>query len=97
MVIIEFGTAGKLDLPRIHNGKVCNLVRPFLLTKKEQFERLVEHHGLSPVEDKYNDNMDLTRNYIRHVMMPHVLKINPGIEKVIKKKYLSGHTSLHFL
>ena len=73
------------------DGKICNLIRPFLMTKKEQFERLVEYHGLTPVEDKYNDNMDLTRNYIRHVMMPHVLKINPGIEKVIKKKYLNGH------
>lgn len=91
MAIIEFGIVVKLNLPRIRDGKICNLIRPFLMTKKEQFERLVEYHGLTPVEDKYNDNMELTRNYIRHIMMPHVLKINPGIEKVIKKKYLNGH------
>ena len=48
----------------------------------------VEPFGISPVEDNYNNDMSLTRNYIRNIMMPHILVVNPGIEKVIKKKYL---------
>jgi len=73
-----------------YDGKTINLVRPFLMSNKKQLKRYVEYNGdLDVVEDKYNQDYSLTRNYIRHVMMPHVLKINPGIEKVIKKKYLN--------
>jgi len=67
-----------------------NLVRPFLLTTKTNLEDYVSNFSKHiPVEDKYNQNIELTRNYIRHIMMPHVLNVNPGIEKVIKKKYLN--------
>lgn len=66
----------------------ATVIRPFLTTDKDEFVSYAERHGLVPVDDPYNDNLHLTRNYIRHVMMPHVLKINPGIKKVIRKKYL---------
>ena len=55
---------------------------------KEKMKSYVEPFGISPVEDNYNNDMSLTRNYIRNIMMPHILVVNPGIEKVIKKKYL---------
>lgn len=83
---------GKIIQPEqsvMFNGNLCYLYRPFLLTTKKQFEEFVSTTDLKPVEDKYNSNYDLTRNYIRDVMMPHVLKVNPGIEKVIRKKYLN--------
>lgn len=66
----------------------ATVIRPFLITDKQDFVTYAERHGLVPVDDPYNNDLHLTRNYIRHVMMPHVLKINPGIKKVIRKKYL---------
>lgn len=72
----------------VYDDKLCNLVRPFLISTKSELEKYVENSGMHPVPDAYNKDNSLTRNYIRNVMMPHVLKINPGIEKVIKKKYL---------
>jgi tRNA(Ile)-lysidine synthase len=66
----------------------ATVIRPFLTTEKAEFVSYAERHGLTPVDDPYNNELDLTRNYIRHVMMPHVLKINPGIKKVVRKKYL---------
>ena len=72
----------------VYDDKLCNLVRPFLISTKSELENYVENSGMHPVPDAYNKDNSLTRNYIRNVMMPHVLKVNPGIEKVIKKKYL---------
>ncbi len=72
-----------------YKGKNNTLHRPFLLTPKRNLVSYAERHGLVPVTDPYNDDLHLTRNYIRTNVMPHVLKVNPGIEKVIRKKMLA--------
>ena len=36
---------------------------------------------------------DLTRNYIRANIMEHAYRINPGLKKVIRKKYLNEKTN----
>ena len=69
------------------------LTRPFILTKKKKLEAYVAFNNLTPVPDPYNQKMGLTRNYIRHIMMPQVLVVNPGIQKVILKKYLQLKTN----
>jgi tRNA(Ile)-lysidine synthase len=43
-------------------------------------------HNVPWIEDDSNADTCYARNYIRHEMMPHVLKINPGIHKTIAKK-----------
>lgn len=63
-----------------------NVVRPFRLTPKSQFIHWAKKHNLDWVEDNSNSDLSLTRNYIRQVMMPHVLQVNPGIATTIKKK-----------
>lgn len=63
-----------------------NVIRPFRLTLKSQFIHWATKHNLSWVEDNSNTDLSLTRNYIRQVMMPHVLQVNPGIATTIKKK-----------
>lgn len=70
------------------NDKHNYLHRPFLLTPKRELVDYAERHGLKPVHDPYNEELHLTRNYIRANMMEHVRVVNPGIEKVIRKKYL---------
>ena len=64
------------------------LIRPFLLTDKTAFEEYAANNNLTAVHDPYNFEYDLTRNYIRRNMMEHAYKINPGLRKVIRKKYL---------
>ena len=63
-----------------------NTFRPFLLNEKKEFLKWAENKQVNYVNDKSNDDISRTRNYIRKVMMPHCIVVNPGIAKVMKKK-----------
>jgi tRNA(Ile)-lysidine synthase len=63
-----------------------NVIRPFRLTRKRDFEMWCGLNNVPWVEDNSNEDIHYTRNYIRHQMMPHVLRVNPGIHKTISKK-----------
>jgi tRNA(Ile)-lysidine synthase len=62
------------------------VIRPFRLTRKRDLELWARLNGIEWIEDDSNADISYTRNYIRHEMMPHILKVNPGIHKVIAKK-----------
>lgn len=62
------------------------VIRPFRLTPKHVFRSWAERHDVPYVEDSSNNDMRYTRNYVRHVCVPHAKTINPGIEKTIAKK-----------
>jgi len=62
------------------------VVRPFRLTRKRDFELWCNLHNVEWIEDDSNADTCYTRNYVRHEMMPHILKVNPGIHKTIAKK-----------
>ena len=62
------------------------VVRPFRLTRKRDFELWASLHQVPFIKDDSNENIHYTRNFIRHEMMPSVLKVNKGIHKVISKK-----------
>jgi tRNA(Ile)-lysidine synthetase-like protein len=74
---------GKL-IPRIRG----NYLRPFLLTKKEKLVEYCDNQNLTYYIDKTNLLIDRPRVLIRNKMMYDCLKINPGLHKTIKKKYL---------
>lgn len=63
-----------------------NVIRPFRGTRKRDFQLWADLKNVSYIEDDTNTDTCYTRNYIRHEMMPHVLRVNPGIHKVIGKK-----------
>lgn len=65
-----------------------NVIRPFRLTRKRDLEMWCNINNVPWIEDDSNENIHYTRNYVRHEMMPHVLRVNPGIHKTIKKKML---------
>jgi len=56
-----------------------NVIRPFRLTRKRDLEMWANLNNVEYLEDDSNKDTCYTRNYIRHEMMPHVLKVNPGI------------------
>ena len=60
-------------------------IRPFLHTEKMGFIQWCERKGVPFIEDPSNTDTSYMRNYIRHEMMPKVLKVNPGIKKTVRK------------
>jgi len=72
---------GKI-IPYRRNG----VIRPFRQTRKNAFRLWCVGHGIPWIEDDSNADTCYTRNYIRHEMMPHVLRVNPGIHKTIARK-----------
>ena len=74
---------GKAKLP--HRYVRGNVLRPFLTTPKTEFISWCERHNVTWSEDISNKDTNYTRNYIRHELMPHALKVNPGLRTTIKK------------
>lgn len=66
-----------------------NIIRPFLITEKSEFEKYCKINNLQWVDDPYNRKMSLMRNYMRSNVMKHLYHINPGLKTVIRKKYQS--------
>ena len=62
------------------------VVRPFRLTRKRDLEMWCRLNNVPWIEDDSNEDIHYTRNYVRHEMMPNVLRVNPGIHKTIAKK-----------
>ena len=67
-----------------------NYIRPFLTTEKRDLLLWCIRKEVPVAGDPSNSNTKYRRNYIRHVMMPHVTHVNPGIHKTIKKKVLDS-------
>ena len=65
-----------------------NVIRPFLLNKKEQLVNYLIKNGIPFIQDPSNSNNSHMRNYIRNTLMPQALIVNPGLAKTIMKKYL---------
>lgn len=74
---------GNPKLIPYRRGKV---IRPFLLVSKKEIKEWAEKNSLEYVEDLSNNNTAHLRNYVRHVMMPHILHLNPGIHTMIRRK-----------
>lgn len=60
-------------------------VRPFRLWKKENIRAYAERESVLFTEDPSNADTKFKRNYIRKHIVPHALKINPGLYKIVKR------------
>ena len=65
--------------PSCYDGKI---VRPLLYTSKQEIIDYAQKHNLPFVIDSTNNNLDLTRNYIRNTLSPNIKKIFPAYESV---------------
>ena len=68
-----------------------NCIRPFMLNSSETILNYITSNSLSFYEDQTNLNLNIPRNYIRHIMMEHIFKINPGYLNMIKKKVVKKY------
>lgn len=74
-----------------YRNRRYNIIRPFLVTARKNIRDWAERHGVEWIEDPSNLDTVHDRNYVRHVMMSHVLRINPGIGLAVKKMILSEY------
>ena len=64
-----------------------NVIRPFLVTPKEEIRSWASRRNLLWIEDESNCDPQYMRNRIRMHIVPEALKVNPGLGTVIRKKY----------
>ena len=67
-----------------------NVLRPFLMTGKEELVNWCLRHDVPYLNDPSNNHERFRRNFIRHNMMKHVFTVNPGFRKVMVKKLLQN-------
>ena len=70
------------------------IFRPFLMTSKTTILQYAEKNNVNWIQDPSNDSCIYDRNYTRKVLMPHVLKINPGIRTTIRKKLIEKYDDI---
>jgi tRNA(Ile)-lysidine synthase len=64
-----------------------NVIRPFLLNKRSDMEEWATKNNVDWYEDKSNESTMFMRNFIRQNIVPNALHVNPGIHKIIRKKF----------
>jgi tRNA(Ile)-lysidine synthetase-like protein len=75
----------------------ANVIRPYLTTKKEDIVHYAKRNNVIWLEDESNVDVSFAaRNRIRHNILPEVLKVNPGIYKVVKKRILQKVNDAQF-
>lgn len=68
-----------------------NVIRPFLLTPKDDLVSWCTRKSVPFVQDPSNESRNYNRNRIRHDIIPHALMVNPGLRTVIRKKIADDH------
>ena len=63
-----------------------NIIRPLILTKKSFIEAWCKSKKIPFIQDPSNNDTRYSRNRIRNNIMPEILKVNPGIHKVVGRK-----------
>ena len=66
----------------------ANAIRPFRLTRKQELVKWVNKNNVPYLDDPSNENEEFTRNYVRHKVVPTMLRVNPGLHKVVKKQLM---------
>jgi tRNA(Ile)-lysidine synthase len=72
--------------PKVISYRYKNVIRPFLLYKKEEIIAWCVKNNVKWVEDNSNKDLKYSRNRIRHNIVPEAMLVNPGLHKVILKK-----------
>ena len=68
-----------------------NIYRPLLLTGKSSIRDYAIRKKVEWIEDPSNKQTTHTRNYVRHNILPHIIKVHPGIRTTIRKKLISAY------
>lgn len=69
--------------PASGNQQPVFLYRPLLRVSRETINSYVKYNNLSYVEDETNSDTSFRRNYIRHIIIPQLKKVNPQVANKI--------------
>jgi|7_EtaG_2_1085326.scaffolds.fasta_scaffold00324_25 tRNA(Ile)-lysidine synthase len=72
--------------PMLIPYKRDNFIRPFLITTKDELLSWCNNKRVPHLIDPSNNDTSYMRNFIRHVLLPNALRVNPGLQKVVSKK-----------
>ncbi len=78
--------SGLCGIPPV-NG---NIIRPLLRISREENEDFLKENGISYVQDSTNSDNEITRNYIRNVLLSCAKKVNPQVIEAADR--LSAYT-----
>lgn len=82
MTVIKGDMNGK-QMPIINR----NVMRPLLFTKKSNIISYIDRHEIEYFYDSTNGDTSITRNEVRHNIIPSLVKISPGIYNSLINKY----------
>jgi tRNA(Ile)-lysidine synthase len=72
--------------PRVIPWRRGTVIRPFLQCTKQALESWCQRKGVEWTEDPSNQDVSYTRNLIRREVMPQILRVNPGIGRVVLRR-----------
>jgi len=82
------GGAGTIGMPMVTDSPYhpeLRLVRPLLTTSRQELEDYCRENGLNPIYDPSNDNTLITRNAIRHQILPMLARLNLHISSALTR------------
>lgn len=79
------GAKGLSGIP----AKRGNIIRPILCLSREEVEEYCRENGLSWRTDSTNEEMEYTRNRLRHQVLPLLREMNPSIEETLERAAFS--------
>lgn len=81
------GVDGLAGIP----AKRQNIVRPLLSCAREEIEAFCAAQNIAFVQDSTNQNMQFTRNRVRHELLPFLRQFNPAADVAIRR--LASHAA----
>lgn len=75
------GLKGLCGIPPVRG----NIIRPLIYCSRDEVEQFLEENSLPYVTDKTNLSDDYTRNKVRHLILPEMLKINPSLLDTVSR------------
>lgn len=72
-------------VPKVIPYRRNQVFRPFLMVSKAEINEWASRNCVEYVQDPSNTDTCYTRNLIRHELLPVALKVNPGIESMLRK------------
>ncbi len=60
-----------------------HVIRPLLGLRRWEIQQALAQSGLEPVQDPTNLHLGHTRNRVRHLLLPHLLAGDPGLDELL--------------
>ena len=71
--------------PEIQGSGAGRIVRPLLGVRRAEVESFLRERGQGWREDATNQDLSLTRNRVRHVLMPMLREFNPAVDALLAR------------